>query len=263
MWPHYTGLAAWAMRLGISVTHCRPYHPQTQGKEERFHRTLNEEVLAFAAGGAAFADLAVCQRAFDDWRSVYNEVRPHDALGLAVPADRYRVSERSFPAHLPSAEYDEAVEVRSVDTEGRISFLGRRFRVGKAFAKSRVGLVPAERDGTWQVYYCHQRVWLVDLGGARRPSRSLMRHPCLRTGVTHLPCPYTRWGGTATRRASTGSCATKLLSQELFGSLAEARVLAERFRWHYNEARPHSALGYLSLAAFASTLTPEPATALS
>jgi transposase InsO family protein len=53
------------------------------------------------------------------------------------------------------------------------------------------------------------------------------------------------------------------VGQELFGSLAEARVLAERFRRHYNESRPHSALGYLSPAAFAATLTPEPASALS
>ncbi len=60
-----------------------------------------------------------------------------------------------------------------------------------------------------------------------------------------------------------GKLRDELLSQELFGSLAEARVLTERFRRHYNESRPHSALGYLSPAAFAATLTPEPASALS
>lgn len=60
-----------------------------------------------------------------------------------------------------------------------------------------------------------------------------------------------------------GKLRDELLSQELFGSLAEARVLAERFRRHYNEARPHSALGYLPPAAFAATLTPDPALALS
>ena len=162
-WPLYTRLAAWAMRLGVTVVHCRPFHPQTQGKDERFHRTLREEVLDGADGGAAFADLAACQAALDDWRSVYNEVRPHDALGLDVPASRYRVSPRPFPSRLPVAEYDAGVEVRSVGTEGRIGFLGRRFRVGKGFAGSRVGLVPGERDGTWRVYHCHQQVWLVDL----------------------------------------------------------------------------------------------------
>lgn len=162
-WPHYTRLAAWMMRLGITVVHCRPYHPQTQGKEERFHRTLKAEVLEGADGGADFADLAACQNAFDDWRSVYNEVRPHDALDLAVPASRYRVSPRPFPERLPAAEYDEGVVVRKVMTDGRISLFGRVFRIGRGVAGSYVGLVPEGRDGLWQVYHCHQQIWLLDL----------------------------------------------------------------------------------------------------
>lgn len=61
-----------------------------------------------------------------------------------------------------------------------------------------------------------------------------------------------------------GKLRDELLSQELFGSLAEARVLAEQWRRHYNESRPHSALGYLPPTAYAATLaTPEPASALS
>ena len=44
--------------------------------------------------------------------------------------------------------------------------------------------------------------------------------------------------------------------------LAEARMLVERWRQHHNEARPHSALGYLPLAAYAAYLIPEPAPAL-
>lgn len=162
-WPYYTRLAAWMMRLGITVTHCRPYHPQTQGKEERFHRTLKAEVLADADDGAGFADLAACQAAFDDWRAVYNEVRPHDALGLEVPASRYRVSPRPFPERLPKPEYDEGVVVRKVMTDGRISLFGRVFRIGRGVAGSHVGLVPEERDGLWTVYHCHQPIWLLDL----------------------------------------------------------------------------------------------------
>jgi transposase InsO family protein len=60
-----------------------------------------------------------------------------------------------------------------------------------------------------------------------------------------------------------GKLRDELLSQEVFASLAEAQVLAERWRRHYNESRPHSALGYLSPAAFAATLNPQPAPALS
>ena len=79
----YTPLTAWLIRLGVNVGHSRPYHPQTQGKDERFHRTLKAEVLT----GHVFRDLDHCQRRFDEWRNTYNLERPHEALGgiLAEP----------------------------------------------------------------------------------------------------------------------------------------------------------------------------------
>src|SRR5205807_4484324 len=64
----HTWLTVWLLELGVAVSHGRPYHPQTQGKDERFHRTLTAEVI----GRRAFADLAECQRRFDAWRVVYN-----------------------------------------------------------------------------------------------------------------------------------------------------------------------------------------------
>ena len=75
--PH-TPLTAWLMRLGVEVSHSRPYHPQTLGKDERFHRTLKLELLS----RRSFRDLEHCQRDFDIWRDTYNLERPHDSLGL-------------------------------------------------------------------------------------------------------------------------------------------------------------------------------------
>ena len=60
-----TALTIWMIRLGIRISHSRPYHPQTNGKDERFHRTLQAEVLT----GKSFADLAQVQAAFDRWRN--------------------------------------------------------------------------------------------------------------------------------------------------------------------------------------------------
>src|ERR1700720_1173567 len=91
----------WLIRLGIRVAHGRAYHPQTQGKDERFHRTLKFEVLRHFN----FITLAHCQREFDHFRERYNLVRPHDALGLATPASRYRPSPIPFPDCLPPVEY--------------------------------------------------------------------------------------------------------------------------------------------------------------
>src|SRR5262249_28011286 len=69
----FTPLTVWLMRLDIRVSHSRPYHPQTQGKDERFHKTLGLELLR----DRFFRDLAQAQRCFDDWRYVYNLQRPH------------------------------------------------------------------------------------------------------------------------------------------------------------------------------------------
>lgn len=90
----WTALELWLLRQGIRVGHSRPYHPQTQGKLERFHRSLKAEVLQ----GKWFADSGELQRAFDHWRMVYNLERPHEALDMAVPASRYQPSAGSTVA---------------------------------------------------------------------------------------------------------------------------------------------------------------------
>lgn len=99
-----SALAVWLIRLGVRVSHSRPYHPQTNGKIERFHRTLQREVLH----DRAYADHAQVQRDFDAWRTVYNCERPHEALDMAAPALRYAPSPVAFPERLPDIEYPEA-----------------------------------------------------------------------------------------------------------------------------------------------------------
>jgi len=156
--PH-TKLTAWLIRLGVTVLHGRPYHPQTQGKEERFHRTLGLEVLARRP---TWQSLNEVQRAFDTWRNVYNLRRPHEALGHVPPASRYQPSPRSFPAHLPAIEYPPGDRVRKVQQKGLIHFRGRELLVSRAFVGEPVAL-RAAADGVWDVYYCHQKVGHVDL----------------------------------------------------------------------------------------------------
>lgn len=144
----HTLLTVWLLRLGIGVHHGRPYHPQTQGKDERFHRTLNAEVLQ----GRTFRDLEVSQRRFDAWRAVYNHERPHEALDLAVPASRYRPSPHVFPEALPPLVYDVGDVVRKVQSRGQIHFRGREWPVGQAFQGNPVALRPTPTDGLWNVF---------------------------------------------------------------------------------------------------------------
>jgi transposase InsO family protein len=154
----YTPLTVWLLRLGIGICHGRPYHPQTQGKEERFHRTLQVEVLQSRSDW----DHPSLQIRFDQWRQVYNHQRPHQALGMGVPASRYQISARSFPEVLPQIDYGREAIVRKVQDHGRISFRHRVFRLSKAFRGYSVALRPTLTDGVWEVYFCAHRIAQID-----------------------------------------------------------------------------------------------------
>jgi transposase InsO family protein len=160
----FTGFSLWLIRLGIRVAHGRPYHPQTQGKDERFHRTLKFELLRHFN----FTSLEHCQREFDAFRERYNLVRPHDALGLATPVDRYRPSPIPFPESLPPIDYPDELEVRKVQAEGWFSFRGRLFRVSKALRGYPIALRQSELgDSMREVLFCHQTITTIDLDHPR------------------------------------------------------------------------------------------------
>jgi hypothetical protein len=156
---YWTMFEAWLLRLGVGVSHGRPHHPQTQGKDERFHRTLKAEVI----GRCAWQDPAQCGRAFETWRHVYNAERPHEALQLATPTSRYRSSRRAFPERPAPIDYGPGAIVRKVQDQGRISFQNRTFAVGKAFIGEPVALRPTAIDGCFDVIYCLEKVAELDL----------------------------------------------------------------------------------------------------
>ena len=120
-----TALALWLMGLGIRIIHGRSRHPQTHGKDERFHRTRKLEGLRHCQ----FVTLPQCQREFDRFRDCYHLVRPHQAIDLQVPASRYQPSPIAFPDPLPPIEYSADTIVRRVQAEGWFSFRGQHFRV--------------------------------------------------------------------------------------------------------------------------------------
>lgn len=155
----YTALDVWLMRLGVRSCHGRPYHPQTQGKEERFNRSLEREVLA--RGG--WTDCPHVQGAFNHWRPVYNTERPHEALGLQTPISRYQVSHRNYPETLPTVQYAATVETRQVDGNGWFSYRGKNWKVGRAFGGQTIGLRPTQTDGVLEVLFLTQVIKELDL----------------------------------------------------------------------------------------------------
>jgi hypothetical protein len=186
----YTAFEVWLLRLGIPLHHGRPYHPQTQGKDERFHRSLDVEVLQLHR----FADLPLCQTAFDTWRQVYNTERPHEALELAVPATRYRPSPIVFPERLAEPDYYATDQVRRVHNDGAASFQGRRVKLPQAFAGLpqafaglpqafaglNVAFRPTASDGVGRVFFARFPVAELDLRDRDRNTvsvRDVSEHP--------------------------------------------------------------------------------------
>jgi len=156
----WTKFGVWLLKLGVGVIHSRPYHPQSRGKNERFHRTLKAEVFAFER----FPDLAAVQRALDRWRAVYNLDRPHEALDQHVPASRYRPSTRAMPDRLPQVEYDDHEIVRSVSTtKAYVSFRGRLWKVPQAFRGERLAIRPLTTDGRYGVFFAAHQIATIDL----------------------------------------------------------------------------------------------------
>ncbi len=156
----WTRLRVWLLKLGIQLIHARPYHPQGRGKNERFHRSLKAEVIDFAT----LTGQAQAQKAFDRWRDIYNHHRPHQGIGMAVPASRYNPSPRSFPQRLPEPAYDSGEITRSVSsTKGYISFKGQNWRVPGAFKSERLTIRPLNRDGLYGVFFGATQIAKIDL----------------------------------------------------------------------------------------------------
>jgi transposase InsO family protein len=155
----HTKLTFWLVQLGIQVVHGRIRHPQTQGKDERLHRTLKNELLI----RQPFYDLNDSQSKFDSWRNSYNYERPHQALAMQTPGSQYQPSPRTFTGNLPPIEYAAGDILRKIDCLGKLQFQGRKFRIGKAFKHSLVALRPTELEGVFHVFFFKQRIAQIRL----------------------------------------------------------------------------------------------------
>lgn len=155
----FSRLTIWLMRLGIKVSHSRPGHPQTQGKDERFHRSLKEELLRYYQ----FKCLEETQEHFNEWRYIYNNDRPHEGIGLQRPIDRFRCSAVIYPETLNEIAYEEGDEIRKVQKNGIIEYKGNSIFIGEHFYGERVAVRPTSKDGIFDVYYAKTRLNKIDL----------------------------------------------------------------------------------------------------
>jgi putative transposase len=142
-------LAVWWMKLGIVPERIAAGHPEQNGRHERMHRTLKQEVAQPPA-----ANRREQQRALDRFRREYNQVRPHEALAMQTPAAVYERSRRRFPARLPEPEYPETMLVRTVHHKGQFRWKKHDVFVSEVLWGERIGLLPV--DERWFTVYFAQ-----------------------------------------------------------------------------------------------------------
>jgi transposase InsO family protein len=140
--------------LGVEPINGRPYHPQTQGKLERFHRTLKE----WLEDQPPFASAEDLQVALDGFRQHYNEDRPHQGIGDATPAERYRPGPGPSPKGPEPGQptYSPGSIVRRVDRAGVIGFRGASIGVGKRWKHLCVRVV--DLAGVTHIYFGEELV---------------------------------------------------------------------------------------------------------
>lgn len=138
----YSLFDLWMMQLDILPIHGRPLHPQTQGKEERFHRTMKNDLLS----RVPIHNIEHAQKEFNSFRYCYNYERPHGALNLDVPAKHYKPSKRVYDNILSEPQYDDGDCLRKVNYKGYISINRHRYYLGETFIDKYLNVINQPDD---------------------------------------------------------------------------------------------------------------------
>ena len=159
-----TRLSVHMIHQGIRLIYSGMGHPQTQGKVERFHRTLKKSIDRKGRP----KKFGLCRRRLAEFHHEYNNVRPHEALEMATPSARYARSKREYNPNPPDWEYPRGSRIVMVNSQGSITYGGRRYFVSAPLAGERVRIV--ETDRGFLVNYRHMYVREIDPETRRTPA---------------------------------------------------------------------------------------------
>jgi hypothetical protein len=162
-------LSVWWLRLGISIERIKPPpavceqtaagqrgHPQQNGRHERMHRTLKEATTRPAAMNSLQQ-----QAKFDAFITEYNTERPHEALGMKVPADLYQPSPRIYQG-IGELEYPFHDRDITVTSCGRICMHRKKINLSVVLAGQKLGIKEVD-EGIWLVSFMHYDLGYIDL----------------------------------------------------------------------------------------------------
>jgi putative transposase len=154
------------IKAGVTPERIAPGKPQQNGRHERMHLTLLQEVASPPA-----RNMREQHERLRSFQQFYNEERPHQALDHATPADRYQPSTRRFDGVLRKPEYSDDRDVRSVRRNGDIKWQGSTIYISEALVGEPVGLT--ENESGWTVSYGPILLGAIERGRGRlrKPKR--------------------------------------------------------------------------------------------
>lgn len=155
----FTQFEVWLMELGILTIHGRALHPQTQGKEESFNRSMTKELL----NHTTILDIEDACKKFSEYRSFYNQERPHQALKLDTPAQHYKRSTREYKDVVSSWEYPEGYELRKVKSTGYLTLKGQGYFLSEAFADKEIAVRKSRIQGCYSLFFRQFRIGRIDV----------------------------------------------------------------------------------------------------
>ena len=155
----YTRFEVWLMELGILTLHGRIRHPQTQGKEERFNGSFTRECLKHQQ----IRDFSHAQQVFDEYRTFYNEVRPHFSLELDVPKKHYRPSTKRMPERIGQWEYGPEYKLCKVKETGYFNYNGQGYFLSEAFAGKHIAVRESHLPGQITLVFRQFKIGRIDL----------------------------------------------------------------------------------------------------
>ena len=153
-------LSVWWLRLGIQIERIKPGHPEQNGRHERMHLTLKKEATTPAA-----ENFLVQQGRFDKFIEYYNEDRPHQALGMKTPAEKYKKSPRPYRG-LEDLEYPFHDLTAQVTNCGRFCYKSRKINLSTVFAGQLIG-VRQVTNSVWLVSFMHYDLGYFDAEACR------------------------------------------------------------------------------------------------
>ena len=156
----FSRFEVWFMELGILTLHGRIFHPQTQGKEERFNGSLTREFLKYES----FEDFEDAKIKLDKYRDFYNTKRPHYALNLDTPAKHYHPSERAYTPDISEWEYSDEYKLRKVKESGYVTIRNQGYYLSEAFGGKTIAVKESNKgQHLINLYFRQFRIGQIDI----------------------------------------------------------------------------------------------------